>query len=288
MIIKKNIMKIGMNMLLWTDHVTEQHFPLIDQLKETGFEGIEVPLGDGDLNHYTKLGNHLASIDMGITCVTSILEDQNIASPDPAIRQIGLDRIKWAIDNAQAGGAQLICGPFHSAFAYFTGAPPTEDEKKWSIEMLQKAGSYAAQANITLAPEALNRFECYLVNTMAGLNELLEQVNHPNVGAIYDTHHANIEEKSQAQAIKTIASHLKHVHISENDRGTPGQGQVNWEEVFRSLKAVNYDGWLTIEAFSRAIPSFANAINVWRNYSDAEDIYQKGYQFIKSNWEQVQ
>lgn len=274
-------------MLLWTDHVTEAHFPIIESLKEIGFQGIEIPLGDGDTAHYTALGNHLKSMNLGATCVTSLLEDTNIASPDPSIRQAGLDRIKWAIDNAQALGAEVICGPFHSAFAYFSGVPATNDEKKRSIEMLQKAGAYAASANITLTPEALNRFECYLVNTMADLRDLLKEVDHPNVGAIFDSHHANIEEKSQKEAIECIAPYLKHVHISENDRGTPGKGQINWDDVFQTLKVVGYDGWLTIEAFNRAKPEFANAINVWREFSTVEEICKEGFQFIQSKWNEI-
>lgn len=277
-------MKIGMNMLLWTNHVDEQHYPLIEKLKQTGFEGVEVPLGDGAISHYTKLGNDLDGLGMGRTTVTSLVAESNIASPDPSIRQAGLDRIKWAIDRAHALGAELICGPIHSAFAYFSKQPPTNSEKAWSIEMLQKAGEYAATANVMLAPEALNRFECYLCNTMTQLKEILEGVNHPSVGAIYDTHHANIEEKSQKEAIKIISPFLRHVHITENDRGTPGKGQINWDEVFSTLKEVNYDGWLTIEAFSTIIPEFANSINVWRDYSPTNEIYQEGFQFIREKW----
>lgn len=280
-------MKIGMNMLLWTDHVTAQHLPIIEKIKDAGYDGIEIPLGEGNLAHYTALGKQLKQMNLGVSCVTSLLEETNIASPNAFIRQAGLDRLKWAIDNAQALEADVMTGPIHSAFAYFTQTTPTEDEKKWSIEMLQKAGEYAAEANLQLAPEALNRFECYLVNTMADLSDLLEKVNHPNVGAIFDTHHANIEEKSQKEAIRTIAPFLKHVHISENDRGTPGSGQVNWSDVFSGLKEVRYDGWLTIEAFNRNVPEFANAINVWRNYSPTEEIYQKGIEFIKQKWSEV-
>ena len=277
-------MKIGMNMLLWTTHVTEEHYPLIERLKALGYEGIEIPLGEGDEKHFSKLGQHLAGLELGVTAVTSLLADQNIASPDSNVRQVGLDRLKWAIDMAHAAGAEVICGPFHSAFAYFTRHPPTADEKRWSVEMLRLAGDYAAQANIILAPEALNRFECYLVNTMADLKELLEAVDHPHVRAIYDTHHANIEEKSHREAIRTIAPYLKHVHISENDRGAPGAGHTNWDEIFGALKEVNYDGWLVVEAFSTAKPEFANAINVWRNFSPTEEIYIKGIELITRKW----
>jgi D-psicose/D-tagatose/L-ribulose 3-epimerase len=274
-------MKIGMNMLLWTNHVTEEHYGIIDTLKQTGYDGIELFLGEGNEKHYSMLGKHISDIGMGSTCVASLSPDENIASPDRKIREAGLEKLKWSIAMGAALNAEVICGPFHSSFAHFTRQPPTVEERKWSIEMLQKAAELALKANLILAPEALNRFECYLYNTMADLKTLAELVNHPSLGAMYDTHHGNIEEKSQAEAISTIAPYLKHVHISENDRGTPGSGQVHWDEVFRSLKKIDYNGWLTIEAFSTIIPEFANAINVWRDYSPMEEVYTKGYTFIK-------
>ncbi|MFC4096589.1 sugar phosphate isomerase/epimerase family protein [Euzebyella saccharophila] len=274
-------MKIGMNMLLWTNHVTEEHFGIIDTLKETGFNGIELFLGEGDESHYTKLGNHFTDIGMGVTAVGSLSPEQNIASENKDYREAGLERLKWTIDVAAAANVEVICGPFHSTFAFFTRKPPTMDEKKWSAEMLRKAAEYASGSNIILAPEAVNRFECYLYNTMQDLKTMVELVDHPNLGAMYDTHHSNIEEKNQEQAIKTIAPYLKHVHISENDRGTPGSGQVDFNSAFKGLRDIDYDGWLTIEAFSTVIPEFANAINVWRDYSPSEEIYTKGFQLIK-------
>ncbi|MEQ6118165.1 sugar phosphate isomerase/epimerase [Reichenbachiella sp. MALMAid0571] len=274
-------MKIGMNMLLWTNHVTEEHYGIVDEIKKTGYDGIELFLGEGDEKLYSSLGSHFSNINMGVTCVASLAPDENIASPDSKVRAAGFDKLKWSIDMGAALNAEVICGPFHSSFAHFTRQPPTREERQWSIEMLQKAAEYAAPTGIILAPEALNRFECYLYNTMADLSTLVEQVNHPSLGAMYDTHHANIEEKNQGAAIKCIAPHLKHVHISENDRGTPGKGPINWDEVFKTLKEVKYDGWLTIEAFSTVIPEFANAINVWRDFSPADEIYKEGLKFIQ-------
>jgi D-psicose/D-tagatose/L-ribulose 3-epimerase len=98
---------------------------------------------------------------------------------------------------------------------------------------------------------------------------------------MFDTHHANIEEKNFNNAISTIAPLLAHVHISENDRGTPGDGHVDFDEAFSNLARINYTGWLTIEAFSRNDPDFANAIGVWREYSKPWDIAEKGLKFIQ-------
>lgn len=274
-------MKIGMNMLLWTNHVTEQHYPIIEKIKAIGYDGIELFLGEGDVSHYSKLGHDFSAMEMGVTAVAALAPEQNIASPDKKIREAGLDKLKWSIDVSAAANVQVICGPYHSTFAFFTRQPPTLQEKQWSSEMLWKAAEYAEKSNVLLAPEAVNRFESYLYNNMADLKGMVEMVNHPNLGAMFDTHHAHIEEKSQAEAIKTIAPYLKHVHISENDRGTPGSGQVNWQEVFQTLKEVGYDGWLTIEAFSTLIPEFANAINVWRDFSPTDEIYTKGLTLIK-------
>jgi len=102
---------------------------------------------------------------------------------------------------------------------------------------------------------------------------------------MYDTFHAHIEEKNQEQAITASAGQFVHVHISENDRGTPGTGQVHWNGTFRALKQVKYDGWLTIEAFGRALPALAAATKVWRDlFPRPEEVYEQGLKFIKEKW----
>jgi D-psicose/D-tagatose/L-ribulose 3-epimerase len=148
-----------------------------------------------------------------------------------------------------------------------------------------KSAEYAADTDILLTPEALNRFECYLYNTLDDISQLIKDVDHPNLGMIFDSHHAHIEEKNSGQAIIKYADLIRHVHITESDRGTPGSGQVRWEEIFDSLARICYDGWLTIEAFSRNKPEFASGINVWRNFQPTlEEVYREGYRFIKSMW----
>jgi len=278
-------MKLGMNMLLWTTFVDEAYFPHIEKLKKVGYDGIEVPIGDGGAKDYRKVGDFLKSLDMTCTAVSSVFEEENPASPDAKIRQKGVDALKWRIDMAAEMGAEVIAGPYHSAFAHFSGKAPTEDERKWSAEVLAKAAEYAAGTGVILTPEALNRFECYLFNTLESISKLLREVDHPNLRMIYDTHHAHIEEKSQGVGINKYADLIAHVHISENDRGTPGTGQVQWREVFQKLQAIGYDKWLTIEAFSRHNEEFANGINVWRNYQDdLSEVYEQGYNFIKTSW----
>lgn len=273
--------KLGFNLLPWTASVSETHFPHIERLKKIGYDGIEICNGQQDPAQYRRLKTLVRDLGLGITCVTIIGAEANPISPDAAVRAKALDLIKWNIDRTVDCGASLLCGPFHSAFATFTRADIQPDEYKRSAEVLHAAGVYAQQAGVILCPEALNRFECYLCNTMEQLRRLVELTDHPNVRAMFDTHHANMEEKTFAGAIQTIAPVLAHVHLSENDRGTPGSGHVDFAETLSTLHAVGYDGWMTIESFSRSDPAFANAINVWREFSPAWEIAEQGHAFLR-------
>jgi D-psicose/D-tagatose/L-ribulose 3-epimerase len=275
------MIKVGFNVLAWTADVSEKVLPVVDRLKEIGYDGVECFVGSPDEAAYRRFGNHAHNIGLETTAVFVVDKETNPADPSPLVRAKALDRIKWAIDRTHDVQSQVLCGPFHSAHANFSRYPPQEQEYQWSAEVLRAAGEHASKANITLALEALNRFECYLCNTMEQLLYLVSKADHPNVKAMFDTHHSNIEEKKIATALKTIAPVLHHVHISENDRGTPGDGHVLWDETFSTLANIDYQGWLTIEAFSRSDPDFANAINVWREYSNPWEIAEKGFAFIK-------
>ena len=275
--------KIGFNLLAWSGGIGEDMLPVSERLKKIGYDGIECFMAEQNKDAYKKFGSNLKNLGLEATCVLGLSPEENPASDSAAIREKALVRIKHAIDCAHAINSKIICGPFHSAFAYFAGRPPEASEYEWSADVLRAAGDYAAQAGITLTPEALNRFECYLCNTMDQLFFLLNKVSHPNVKAMFDTHHANIEEKKLSVALKTIEPFLAHVHISENDRGTPGDGHVSWDETFSTLASIKYKGWLTIEAFTRNETGFANAINVWREYSNLWDMAEKGFDFIKNN-----
>jgi D-psicose/D-tagatose/L-ribulose 3-epimerase len=275
-------MKLGMNLLLWTTHVTEEHFPTIGKIKAAGYDGVELPIFDGDVSHYAKIGAELKRSALKSTAVTIMTPDANPISPDASVRQQAIERFKKIIGNAAAAGSELLCGPFHSALGHFSGQPPTADERKRAVEVLRQAAEMARAAGIRLAVEYLNRFECYFLTTAAEAAALVTAVQHPAFGMMYDTFHANIEEKDPPSAFRAVAKQVIHIHISENDRGTPGRGHVQWKETFGEIKRAGYDGWLTIEAFGRALPDLAAATRVWRDFfaSDAE-VYTEGIRFVR-------
>jgi len=279
-------MKVGFNMLLWTTHVTEKDFPRFEMLKKLGYDGIEIPLFEGKVSHFEKVGKALKDNGLGCTSVTVIPdEEHNPVSADAKHRQGGVDHLKWAIDCSEALGSDVLCGPFYQPLGVFTGQAPTEEEKKRAAEVHRKACDIAAKANLALAVEYLNRFECYFLNTMADAAAFVKRVNKPNYGVLYDTFHANVEEKDPVGCIGPNIDVIEHVHISENDRGTPGKGHVDWPGTFKALKSGGYDKWLVIEAFGRALPALAAATCVWRDFfPSADEVYTEGLKLIKKQW----
>jgi D-psicose/D-tagatose/L-ribulose 3-epimerase len=278
-------MKTGMNLLLWTTHVTTELFPTLARLKQAGYDGVEIPLFEGDAAHFKAVRKELDNLGLGCTTVTIANEQANPISPDAAVREAAVERLRWAVEMTATLGGNVMAGPFHSPLAVFSGAGPTEDEKKRAADVLYKVAEEARKARVMLAIEYLNRFECYFLTTAAEAKALVKRVNHPNFRAMYDTFHANIEEKNVSEAIANLAGNFVHVHISENDRGTPGTGHVQWDETFRALRKANYDGWLVIEAFGRALPALAAATRVWRDlFPAAEEVYTQGLRFLKEKW----
>jgi len=274
-----------MNLLLWTTHVTEEHFPLLGKLKATGFDGVEIPLFAGDAAHYKKVRQELDKQGLGCTTVTVCSPDANPIDPDANVRRKGHEHHRWAIEMTAILGGGFIAGPYHSAIGKFSGTGPTEDEKKWGADVIRQSAEVARQHNVMLALEYLNRFECYFLTTARDTQAFVKRVNHPNFRMMYDTFHANIEEKDVTQAILGAADSIVHVHISENDRGTPGTGHVHWAETFKALKQIKFDGWMTIEAFGRALPDLAAATKIWRDlFPSAEEVYTKGIRFMKEMW----
>ena len=279
-------MKYGMNMLLWTTDVTEEHHANLEELKAIGYDGVELPIFDIEADKFAKLGQKLDSIGLERTAVTVCTAEANPISSDAAIRAAGLDHLKQAIDMCQAVGATHLCGPIHSALGEFSGSGRTDDEWNHGKDTLRKAAEYAALANVTLVAEYLNRFECYFLNSAEDTARFCREIDHPNMKMMYDTFHANIEEKCIQGAVDACKDQMVHVHISENDRSTPGRGGVDWDKSFAAIKSVGYDGWMMVEAFGLALPDLAAATKIWRKMYESEtQLATDALQFMKERVE---
>lgn len=285
-------MKIGINLLLWTGHVTEEHRPVLQALKDTGFDGVEVPVFHvGDEGHYRALGRMLDDIGLERT-VAAIVPDQarSPISPNARDREQALDHLRRTVDCSVALGGQVMAGPWFQALGVFTGQPPSEIELEQCAAVHRQIQPLLDAAGIVCALEPLNRFEAHLLNTCEQAVAYAERVGLPGFGILYDTFHAHIEERDPIEALRMLhrAGRLRHVHISENDRGTPGRGHAKIRETIEELKILNFDGWLTIEAFGRGVPELAAATRVWRDFfPEPEQVYSEGYRLIRDIWDEA-
>lgn len=279
-------MKFGMNLLLWTDNVSDEHLSVLELLKQQGYDGVELPMFELDARSYAEIGRKLDELGLQRTAVTVRGPEDDPMSADPKIRAAGVENNKRALECCHAAGIKMLVGPFHSALGTFSGSGPTGDEWKWAVESMREVAEHAATCDVMLGLEYLNRFECYLLNNAADTRRFVADVDHPQCRMMYDTFHANIEEKSVPEAIRACSDATVHVHISENDRSTPGSGLVRWQQTFDTLHETGYDGWLMIEAFGLALPRLVAATKIWRRmYESEEQLSRDGLAFMKSQWQ---
>ena len=279
-------MRVGMNLLLWATEVGPSRRELLTQIRNWGFDGVEIPIFSPDRRRARDLGLLLDDLGLARTAVTIVPPEASPIHPDPSVRSKALEYLKSVVEHCHLAGIRLLAGPMHSPVGFLTGRSRTREEWRWALEILQQTADLARSARITLALEFLNRFESYFLNCTKDTVEFTAQADRPNLGILYDTYHAHLEEKNVSAAIRTGAGALRHVHISENDRATPGEGQVRWRETFDTLKEVEYSGWLVIEAFGQAIPELAAATCVWRQmFPSEEHLARNGLDWIRSNWD---
>jgi D-psicose/D-tagatose/L-ribulose 3-epimerase len=279
-------MKLGINLLLWTSRVTSEHAPVLERIRAAGADGVEIPVNELSVAECRDLAARLDGLGLARTSSMAILDPlQNPASQDPAHRRAALDLLRSLVDRAAALGAPVMCGPMFQTLGHFTGQGPTADERRHAADVLRALAGHAAAAGVTLAVEPLNRFEAHVLNTMTDAAAFVDQVGHPRVGVLYDTFHANIEERDPVGCITTNARVIRHVHLSASDRGVPGRDHVDWPATLAALKSIRYDDWLVIESFGRALPGLAAATRIWRDlFASPDEVVREGLAFVRDVW----
>lgn len=256
--------ELGFSFLYFAPRLDPSLHRWFDRLAHHGYTGAELPVVGATAAELAATRRALDAAGLRATTVGFATAAADPLSADAAVRRAAIDHLAQLAEHAAALGAAVLAGPIHSAYGRFSEQPPTRDEFARCVDGLRAAGERAQRLGVTLAVEPLNRFECYFCNTAAQCNDLVRAIAHPNVKAALDTHHTHIEENDVAAAIAASKDTLGHVQLSENHRGTPGTGQVDFGNVLAALRAIDYRGWLVVEAFSRHDPTFGSALRIWR------------------------
>jgi len=275
-------MKYGVNTMVWTTRVNESHAPLFACIRSWGFDGVELFLSPQEPADIPAIRRMLENNQLECTTCSVLPRECHLVSPQPEVRGRGVEFLKTCVDRTAELGASLVCGPMYAGLGVMTGRRRTAEEWNWAVVGLREVAQHAKKRQVTVCLEPLNRFETYFLNTLEDAARLVNDIGAPNVKIHFDTFHANIEEKNPAEALRSVARDLGHVHVSENDRGIPGTGHNDWQGVLKALKAMRYKGWMTIESFAQPEPELAAAAAIWRDMAPSGDeLAQQGLRFIR-------
>ncbi|MEM8728726.1 MAG: sugar phosphate isomerase/epimerase family protein [Pseudomonadota bacterium] len=269
----------GVHTSMWTMTWDEEGAArAIAAAKESGMDFIEIALLDPASTDAQLSARMLRDAALPAVCSLGLPEPVwPSKNPEGAI-----DFLKLAIEKTAGLGAEALSGVTYGGIGERSGLPPTQGELDNVAYALEAAAGMAKDAGLTFGIEPVNRYETHLINTAAQGVAMIERVGAENMFLHLDTYHMNIEEKGAGNGILAGRDHLRYIHLSESDRGTPGMGTCDWDEIFATLSAIGFDGGLAMESFINMPPEIAYGLSVWRPVAEsAEDVIGQGLPFLK-------
>ena len=276
-------MKYGVHCLLFSETFTKKELWVLDRAKELGFDGLEIALFDPDSLPVSEIKKRTKALGLRLNTGIGLSEKHNLISPDAKTRKRGIEFMKKIVALSQQIGAENLTGVNYAGWGYLTGKMRTQKDWDWAVQGFHKICAFAQEnTDVMLCIEPVNRFESHFINIAADAVQFLKDVGAKNARVHLDTFHMIREENSFAEAVKICGPRLGYVHACENQRGIPGTGMVPWEEFYRGLKAVGYDGWITIESFDPDMENIAKLCCIWRKFADSpEELASQGLKFLK-------
>jgi D-psicose/D-tagatose/L-ribulose 3-epimerase len=277
------MVRIGIHQHVFTKRLFAENLDLLNVIRGYGFESMDVNVRVLDLPTAKLVRGRAEDLGLQLMGGGSLPADKELLSSDPQKRREAIEYMKTLVRTVHELGSTFYGGIIYAPFSRLTGKAPTKEEFELSSQGLREVARYAQSFGIKVALEPANRYEANLINTIADGLRLADAIGEQNVGILFDTFHTSIEEKSMYRAITAAGSRLYHVHVPENDRGIPGSGQVRWDDVFRAVKDIGYDGTITIEGFVDASADVATGACIWRKFaSSPEEMATAGFAFIRS------
>ncbi len=281
-------MFFGVNLMLFGDTVDREMLrSWFGQVEEIGFDGVEVPIFDAGSLNCDMIRGFAERYELRLTASGALPAGARFYGPDTARREVAERYLREGLRAASALGAPVFCGPFYKAPGDVGGPVPPEEQRAQTAQALHPLAELALEHGVTLAIEPLNRFETDLLNTVRDGAGFVRAVDSAGVGLLLDTFHMHIEEKDSADAVRLAADTgvLAHLHASENDRGTPGTGQVRWKAVSEALAETDYDGWVVLETFNQQNRAIRRAVSCWRPFYESEEAFMRqGLAFVRERF----
>jgi D-psicose/D-tagatose/L-ribulose 3-epimerase len=275
----------GASTWLWTSPFTTETISLFPKIKAFGFDAVEIPVEYPEMIDAAKVKAALDENGLAAIVCGAFGPSRDLTHDDPAVHENCLRYIIQCLDLCNAWDSTFLAGPMYSAVGKARMVSADQRKREWdrAVTNLHKVCKLAQDRNLEIALEPLNRFESDMINTAEDALRLVNDINHPAAKVMLDGFHMAIEERNMESAITVAGSHLIHVQVSENYRGTPGTGQTSWESFRKGLGNINYRGTVSIESFTPDNKELAGAVCIWKNLASSQDEFAlEGLKFLKS------
>ncbi len=276
--------KFGVSTWLWTSPFNTGAIGLFSKIKQMGFDVVEIPIEDPALVDVKKVKEALLKYDLKPVICGAFGPSRDLTHEDPSFHKVSLQYIESCLDICSDLDAPFFCGPMYSAVGKARRVSTEQKKIEWerAVINLRKVCRMAAERSLEIGIEPLNRFESDLVNTAEDVMRLIEDIDHPAAKVSLDGFHMNIEEPDIEEAILLAGNKLIHIQVSENYRGTPGTGQTRWDDYFKALSAISYQGTVSIESFTPKVQELAGSVCIWHPLAASQDIFaEHGLQFLR-------
>ena len=229
----------------------------IKKAHEYGYDGVELALKDpGEITHQ-ELGKLLKDNHMEVSAISSgqvyAARGLMFTDEDKERREEVYKAFQGFIDLASEFGGLVNIGRVRGQIAGW-------DKKLCEdlfLDMANRVADYAETKGVTLILEPVNRYEIDYINNLDQCTELLDKINRKNFMMMPDVFHMNIEDAHIGESLIRNRKYVKYIHLASSQRHAPGDGHLDFDDVFSTLGKIGYDGWCTVECLPYPDPDTA-------------------------------
>jgi sugar phosphate isomerase/epimerase len=176
----------------------------------------------------------LVAIATGQSCIH---ESLCLCDPSPQIREATVERLKSIIRLASKFHAAVVIGGIRGRLS--GTAAERGRQRAGAVEAIRECARFAAEHQVRLLIEPINRYETNFINSSAQGLALLDEVGDPELKLLLDTFHMNIEEPDINVALQMAGNHLGYVHVADSN--------IDFLSVLHTLAEIGYEGPVTAE-----------------------------------------
>lgn len=248
--------RIGINLWNWVGDFNHSKTDYIEKAAFLGYTAIEIGMENIDFNPI-PVKKVIEANNLEVTICAALNKGRDISSFDEEIRKNTKQYMKRCFELGQKLGAKIFVGPVYAGGGKAHLLSPSDKKKEWNlaVEGLREMADVAIEHGMSIAIEPLNRYRTSVVNTLEQALQMVHDIERVNVGILYDTYQANIEEKNIYKALQFVceSGKLLHVQFSDSNRGAPGMGHIDFKPIVSLLKDYHYKGHITVETFANGI-----------------------------------